>query len=304
LPESQLEILPQTSTPIEDDTGSCTAIEEVFDHDVAKEMNEHSTDAITRSPDERNMEHSNDNDEKDRCDKNSTDTVARSPDEGNKETPTDDEKKDRDDKTSTDTVERHPEGEDGEELNDDGQNDDGESDDSRSSDGESNNDGSDDDGSDYYGSDYEDAAANYLPKAWWSVFDDWEPKETHASADKEKEDIAFTYMELEYLDDKVDSIPDSSPSRLEWLHQKQKLKKPLDRKKRHLLKVLDRVMCLGGHEDVKKQFLSIKARIEAGKARHEDLIALKPNLLILGGPETGTYTTPSERNWFTYKSVI
>jgi hypothetical protein len=144
---------------------------------------------------------------------------------------------------------------------------------------------------------------NYLPKEWWSVFDDWEP--TRASTDKEKEDIEFTYSELEGLGEKVDSIPDSSPSRLEWLDQKRKLKEPLDRKQRHIVKVFNRVMCLSGHEDVKKQFLSIKARIEAGKARSEDLKALKPNLLILGGPETGTYTTPTEKSQLiTYNDVI
>jgi hypothetical protein len=221
----------------------------------------------------------------------SMDAVPRFPNDEIREHPIDHDKKGHDVKNSTDVVERPLQGEDGEELNDDGK-----SDDSNSSDGTSNDDGSDNEGSDCDGSDYEDAAANYLPKNWWSVFDDWEPKETHASADKEKGDIAFTYRELEDLDDKVDSVPDSSPSRLEWLHQKQKLKEPLDRKKRRLLKVLDRVMCLSGHEDVKKQFLSIKARIEAGKARSEDLIALKPNLLILGGPETGTYTTPTEKS--------
>ncbi|KAJ0427125.1 P-loop containing nucleoside triphosphate hydrolase protein [Aspergillus carlsbadensis] len=252
LHESQPEPLPPTSATIEDDTGtgSSTAIEEGSDHDVAKKINENSTDAAVRPPDDANKEH-----------------------------PNDDDGKDRDDKNSTDVVERPREGGNGDELKDDGESHDGEKDHS-----ESDSDGNDDDGSDDDETDFEDAAVNHLPKEWWSVFDDWEP--THASSDKEKEEIEFAYTELEGLDDKVDSIPDSSPSRLEWLDQKQKLQEPLDRKKRHLVKVLDRVMCLSGHEDVKKQFLSIKARIEAGRARSEDLKALKPNLLILGGPET------------------
>ncbi|KAL2856399.1 hypothetical protein BJX68DRAFT_208366 [Aspergillus pseudodeflectus] len=146
---------------------------------------------------------------------NPTDAFTRSLDNGIMEQRNDDDEKGHDDKSSTDTVEQPPEGGYQDELKDDDKSDDDET-------------------------DYEDAVVNYLPKEWWSVFDDWEP--THASTDKEKEDLEFTYSELENLDEKVDSIPDSSPSRLEWLDQKRKLKEPLDRKQRHIVKVLNRVM--------------------------------------------------------------
>ncbi|KAL4899632.1 hypothetical protein BDW74DRAFT_171425 [Aspergillus multicolor] len=80
---------------------------------------------------------------------------------------------------------------------------------------------------------------------------------------------------------------DNSLSRLEWLRWRQRMTEPLDKKERLLIKVMDRVMCLVGQEQVKEEFLAVIGRVEAGKARGEELEAADFDLLIVGKPGTG-----------------
>ncbi|KAL2814097.1 P-loop containing nucleoside triphosphate hydrolase protein [Aspergillus cavernicola] len=72
--------------------------------------------------------------------------------------------------------------------------------------------------------------------------------------------------------------------------QKRDVNRMLGPTERQLERVLDRVMCLIGQEPIKEDILAVKARVEHGKARREDMKAMRFDLAIMGNPGTGKNT--------------
>ncbi|GLB05448.1 hypothetical protein AtubIFM57258_000734 [Aspergillus tubingensis] len=101
-------------------------------------------------------------------------------------------------------------------------------------------------------------------------------------------DLKFDDQAIEDLEANVNDMDDESPSRLEWLRQKRLLAGlQLSKNEQRLERLMDRVMCLIGQENIKAQFLALKARIEADKARGEDFKNAHHDIMITGSIGTG-----------------
>lgn len=76
-----------------------------------------------------------------------------------------------------------------------------------------------------------------------------------------------------------------SPSEKEWKYQKSR--------KKATSTGLDKIMQMIGLEEVKRQMLRIKYRVDIDRQRHVNLGAERFGLVLLGNPGTGIFLTPS-----------
>ncbi|GKZ37686.1 hypothetical protein AbraIFM66950_009368 [Aspergillus brasiliensis] len=127
--------------------------------------------------------------------------------------------------------------------------------------------------------------SDYFCKTWkYSPEDD----DTTDGSNMQDYDLSFADQAIEDLEANVEDVNDESPSRLEWLRQKRLLARPQpSRNEQRLERLMDRVMCLVGQENVKAQFLAFRARIEAGISRGEDLKKAHRDIIITGNIGTG-----------------
>lgn len=124
--------------------------------------------------------------------------------------------------------------------------------------------------------------SNYFSKTWRYLPEDED------IAEGNEMDLKFDDQAIEDLEANVNDMDDESPSRLEWLRQKRLLAGlQLSKNERRLERLIDRVMCLIGQENIKAQFLALKARIEADKARGEDFKNAHHDIMITGSIGTG-----------------
>ncbi|PYH69896.1 uncharacterized protein BO88DRAFT_481225 [Aspergillus vadensis CBS 113365] len=124
--------------------------------------------------------------------------------------------------------------------------------------------------------------SNYFLKTWRYL-----PEDEDIAAGNEM-DLKFDDQAIEDLEANVDDMDDESPSRLEWLRQKRLLAGlQLSKNEQRLERLMDRVMCLIGQENVKAQFLALKARIEADKSRGEDFKNAHHDIIITGSIGAG-----------------
>lgn len=173
-----------------------------------------------------------------------------------------------------------------EETNDNGihHNSEGESSDTQNDgyNGEEDNSQRDDDDEDTKSASSTDS--NYFFKTWRYLPEDED------IAEGNEMDLKFDDQAIEDLEANVNDMDDESPSRLEWLRQKRLLAGlQLSKNEQRLERLMDRVMCLIGQENIKAQFLALKARIEADKARGEDFKNAHHDIMITGSIGTGQF---------------